>query len=161
MLKNKILLAAIALVFSFSACQKEEPYNREAQLKTDTEIIQKFIVDQKLTEVKESDGLFYQVIKEGTGTEMIKLTDILTVNYQGRLLDGTVFDETKDGAIELPLNQVIEGWQKGIPLVKEGGQIRLLIPSPMAYTNRKIGIIPANSPLDFTVDIVKVSKKTN
>ncbi|WP_432711682.1 FKBP-type peptidyl-prolyl cis-trans isomerase [Pedobacter sp.] len=160
-MKNKIILAAFALLLTFSACQKEEAYDREAQLKADTEIIQKFIVDQKLEDVKESNGLFYQILKPGTGTVPVKVTDDVTVKYEARLLDGTVVDKTNTDAVSFPLSGVIEGWQKGIPLIKAGGKIRLIIPSTMAYTNRKVGAIPANSPLDFTVDLISVNKESN
>ncbi|MEJ5961525.1 FKBP-type peptidyl-prolyl cis-trans isomerase [Pedobacter immunditicola] len=160
MVKNKILLAAIALVLSFSACQKADVYDREAQLQTDTEIIQAFVTTNALSNVQKHDGLFYQVLREGTGTETIESTDTVTVNYEGRLLDGTVFDKTTTEPIKFPLNGVIEGWQRGIPLMKKGGQIRLLIPSPMAYANFEVGgVIPANSPLDFTVELIEVNKK--
>jgi len=161
MLKNRFLLAAIALVFTFTACQKQDVYDREAQLQTDREIILKFIADQKLTNVLENDGVFYQVIKEGTGTEPVELTDLVSVFYEGRLIkDGTVF-ETSTDTVKFTLNEVIEGWQKGIPAIKKGGEIRLLIPSPMAYANFEVGPIPANSPLDFTVELLDVVKQTN
>jgi len=159
MVKNKILFAAIALVLSFSACQKAEEYDREAQLKADTETIQAFITKNALSNVQQHEGIFYQVLKEGTGTETIEADDTVTVNYEGRLLDGTVFDKSKTEPIKFPLNGVIEGWQRGIPLLKKGGQIRLFIPSPMAYANFKVGPIPANSPLDFTVELIEVNKK--
>ncbi len=85
---------------------------------------------------------FTRCLREGTGTETIELTDTVTVNYEGRLLDGTVFDKTKTEPVKFPLNGVIEGWQKGIPLIKKGGQIRLLIPSPMAYAQFRTGPYP-------------------
>ena len=159
MVKNKILFAAIALVFSFSACQKADEYDREAQLKTDTEIIQAFITTNALSNVQQHEGLFYQVLKEGTGTETITVDDTILVNYEGRLLNGTVFDKTTTEPREFPLNGVFEGWQKGISLMKKGGQIRLLIPSPMGYAQFRVGPIPANSPLDFTVELIDVTKK--
>jgi FKBP-type peptidyl-prolyl cis-trans isomerase FkpA len=157
MFKNKILLGIMALVLVFSACQKEEPYDKEAQMKTDREILQKFIVDEKLTNVKESNGLFYQILKAGTGKDTVKLTDMITVNYTLKLLNGTTVDQSTDATFKPVLNSVIVGWQKGIPLITEGGQIRLLIPSPMGYANYAVGPIPANSPLDFTISLIKVN----
>jgi FKBP-type peptidyl-prolyl cis-trans isomerase FkpA len=163
MFKKKILLAMVVLTMAISACQKEVPYDdaaRAAQYSIDTAIIHKFITEKKLVGVKEHEGLFYQVIKPGKGLETIRSVDTVEVNYEGRLLNGTVFDSSDDGTpIKFVLESVIEGWQKGVPLVKEGGQIRLIVPSTMAYTNRPVGPIPANSPLDFTVDIVKVYKQ--
>ncbi len=158
MLKSKVLMAVTALIMSFAACNKGEVYDREAQMQIDKEIIQQFIKDQQLTDVKESNGVFYQIIKPGTGTKHVELVDTFSVSYTGKLLDGTTFDKSGEAPFKGPLNGVIEGWQLGLPLIKEGGRIRLLIPSPLAYTNRKIGPIPANSPLDFTVDLVKVFK---
>jgi len=158
MFKKKLLLAMAVLTIAFSACQKEVPYDRAAQLSIDTEIIRKYIADKKLTGFQEVDGLFYQVSKPGTGTLTTDLVDTVEVKYEGRLLDGTVFDATEDDPIKFVLGGVIEGWQKGVPLIKQGGQIRLLVPSTMAYTNRPVGPIPANSPLDFTIDLVKVYK---
>ena len=159
MFKKKILLAIAVLTIAISACQKEVEYDRDAQYSIDTAIIHKFIAEKKLIGVKEHEGLFYQVIKSGTGTENIGLVDTVEVNYTGRLLDGTVFDSSDGTPIKFVLESVIEGWQKGVPLIRQGGQIRLIIPSTMGYTNRPVGPIPANSTLDFTVDLVKVSKK--
>lgn len=158
MFKKKILLVIAVLTIAISACQKEVPYDRTAQYSIDTAIIHKFIAEKKLVGVKEHEGLYYQVIKAGTGKDSIRSIDTVEVNYEGRLLDGTVFDASEGTPIRFELESVIEGWQKGVPLIKEGGQIRLIVPSTMAYTNRPVGPIPANSPLDFTVDIVKVYK---
>jgi FKBP-type peptidyl-prolyl cis-trans isomerase FkpA len=159
MFKKKILLAIAVLTIAISACQKEVAYDPAAQYSIDTAIIRKFIAEKKLIGVKEHEGLFYQVIKPGTGTVGVSLVDTVEVNYTGRLLDGTVFDSSDGTPIKFVLESVIEGWQKGVPLIRQGGQIRLIVPSTMAYTNRPVGPIPANSPLDFTVDLVKVYKQ--
>ncbi|WP_432710505.1 FKBP-type peptidyl-prolyl cis-trans isomerase [Pedobacter sp.] len=152
-------MAIAVLSIAVSACQKEVvPYDPVAQYSIDTTTIRKFIEDKKLVGVKEHNGLFYQIIKAGTGKEDINLVDTVEVNYEGRLLDGTVFDASEGTPIKFELGSVIKGWQEGIPLGRQGGQIRLIIPSTMAYTNIRVGPIPPNSPLDFTVDIVKVYK---
>ncbi|HEY0177263.1 MAG TPA: FKBP-type peptidyl-prolyl cis-trans isomerase, partial [Pedobacter sp.] len=57
----------------------------------------------------------------------------------------------KGTPISFALGEVIRGWQIGIPFIQKGGQIRLLVPSLLAYQNQQNGIIPANSVLDFTV----------
>jgi FKBP-type peptidyl-prolyl cis-trans isomerase FkpA len=158
MFKKKILLAISVFIVALSACQKEVEYDRAAQLTIDTDIIRQFIATKGLTGFEETEGLFYQVLKPGTGTVTIGLQDTVEVNYEGRLLDGSVFDATEGTPIKFVLAGVIEGWQKGVPLVKKGGQIRLIVPSTMGYTNRPVGPIPANSPLDFTIDVVNVYK---
>ena len=73
--------------------------------------------------VKQTDsGLQYKVLKEGTGKSP-KATDVVEVNYEGKLIDGTVFDSSYERGepIEFPLNQVIAGWTEGLQLMKEGG----------------------------------------
>lgn len=102
-------------------------------------------------------GLKYKVIKEGTGKSP-KATDIVLVNYEGRLLDGTVFDSSyqRGEPIQFPLNQVIPGWTEGLQLMKEGATYELYIPSNLAYGPRDLGMIPPNSDLVFLVELIKV-----
>lgn len=157
MLKKKLLFPLAAVVLTLSSCMKEEVYDREGQMATDRQKIETFITEKKLTDVKENNGVFYQVIKPGTGTETVNLNDTVTVNYTGRLLDGTVFETSKE-PVRFTLSSVILGWQYGVPMIKQGGQVRLLIPSPLAYAQFAAGTIPANSPLDFTIDLIKVNK---
>lgn len=102
-------------------------------------------------------GLKYKVIKEGTGKSP-KATDVVLVNYEGRLLDGTVFDSSfeRGTPISFPLNQVIAGWTEGLQLMKEGSTYEFLIPSNLAYGERGAGPIPPNSDLIFLVELIEV-----
>lgn len=100
----------------------------------------------------------------GTGEEA-KAGDTVTVNYVGALLNGTVFDasanhpETKDGfSFVLGAGNVIKGWDEGVAGMKVGGTRKLVIPADMAYGARANGPIPANSPLMFEVQLLKVQK---
>lgn len=101
-------------------------------------------------------GLQIKTIKEGDG-EQVKAGDVVTVNYEGRLIDGTVFDKSQP---EQPMVwdprrfTVIDGWVEGLPLMKKGGQYELYIPSELAYGNRPMGDIPPSSVLVFTIDVV-------
>ena len=107
-------------------------------------------------EVTES-GLQYKIIEEGSDKKATA-TDVVTVNYKGTLIDGTVFDETKGSPIELSLNNVIKGWTEGLQLIGEGGKIELYIPSNLGYGERATGAIKANSTLIFEIELVKVGK---
>ena len=109
--------------------------------------------------VETESGLQYIIEEEGTGIAPAA-TDTVEVNYEGRLLDGTVFDSSyeRGESIKFPLNGVIKGWGEGLTYVKEGGKIRLLIPSSLAYGERATGPIPANSTLIFDVELIKVFK---
>ncbi|WP_201577737.1 FKBP-type peptidyl-prolyl cis-trans isomerase [Psychrobacter okhotskensis] len=106
---------------------------------------------------KTASGLQYKVITPGTGKSP-KATDVVEVNYEGKLIDGTVFDSSyeRGEAIEFPLNQVIAGWTEGLQLMKEGGKYEFYIPSDIAYGEAGNSGIEPNSTLIFTVELLKV-----
>ena len=108
--------------------------------------------------VKETaSGLQYKVITAGTGKSP-KATDVVEVNYEGKLIDGTVFDSSYERGepIEFPLNQVIAGWTEGLQLMKEGGKYEFYIPADIAYGEAGNAGIEPNSTLIFTVELLKV-----
>ena len=96
-------------------------------------------------------------IKTGSGDE-VKAGDTVTVDYQGTLTNGTIFDSSYDtgSPATLSLDQVIEGWQKGIPGMKVGGKRRLVIPANMAYGDQAQNGIPANSSLVFEIELKSI-----
>lgn len=110
-------------------------------------------------EVTES-GLQYKIVEAGNPDLKPGPADTVKVRYKGTLLDGTVFDETKEDAEPalLVLNRVIKGWQEGLQLVGEGGKIQLVIPADLAYGERGTQGIEPNSTLLFDVDVVEVHK---
>lgn len=105
-------------------------------------------------------GLQYKVIKEGTGKSP-KATDSVTVNYEGKLLDGTVFDSSyqRNEPVTFPLNQMIAGWTEGLQLMKEGSKYELYIPADLAYGEAGNPSIEPNSTLIFTVELLGVNKE--
>ena len=105
------------------------------------------------------DGVYYQILKEGTG-DYVSTHDTVTVFYKGYLLkDGSVFDQTKENPATFPLKRLIKGWQVALPMCKVGGKIRAFIPSGLAYTIRsRSKAIPPNSVLVFDVEVVRVKK---
>ncbi len=104
-----------------------------------------------------SNGVYYKILKEGTG-EKVSPNDTLVVNYKGQLLDGFVFDETKDKPATFPLKRLIKGWQVGLPVCRQGGKIRLLIPSSLGYSIRNLGVIPPNSILIFDIEVLEIKR---
>jgi len=109
-----------------------------------------------------ASGLQYQVLQAGTGAKP-KASDTVSVNYKGALLDGTVFDDSSQhgGPAEIPLSQVVPGWQEGIALMPVGSKYRLWIPSQLGYGERGTpgGPIPPNATLVFEVELLGIVKK--
>lgn len=154
--KIKHLLLLVCIAGCFTACKKTESFDVEKQFTADTTAIRNFIIANKIPAVKDPSGVFYQIITPGTGTVKYSTSTKVTSNYEGKLLDGSVFDSSKGTPITFTLGGVIAGWQIGIPKIQKGGSIRLLIPSYYAYANSSAGSIPANSVLDFTVSLTDV-----
>ena len=107
--------------------------------------------------VKKS-GLQYEVLNEGSGKKP-KATDTVRCHYEGRLLDGTVFDSSykRNEPADFGLQQVIAGWTEGVQLMAEGAKYRFYIPYMLAYGEGGAGaMIPPFSTLVFDVELIKV-----
>jgi FKBP-type peptidyl-prolyl cis-trans isomerase len=122
---------------------------------------EKFLAENKTKEgVKTTpSGLQYKIVKEGAGKSP-KATDTVLVHYEGKLLDGSIFDSSikRNEPISFPLNRVIPGWTEGVQLLKEGGKVILYIPSNLAYgaSGTPGGPIGPNETLIFEVELLKV-----
>ncbi len=150
-LKASLLLMFTALVVLISSCSKDD-FDAEKQAVIDDSLIVSFIAKNNIPATKHSSGLYYQVITPGTGSSVTAASTV-SVNYEGKLLNGTTFDKSSTTAT-FPLTQVIPGWTIGVPLIKVGGKIRLITPSGLAYGNRSPGAgIPQNAVLDFTIEL--------
>lgn len=106
-----------------------------------------------------ADELLIQDTKQGLGREAIRGTTVV-VHYTGKLTNGKVFDSSLDRgepfSFQLGQGQVIQGWERGIVGMKEGGKRKLTIPPQYGYGARAVGPIPANSTLVFDVELIKV-----
>ncbi len=104
-------------------------------------------------------GLQYKVLTEGSG-KTPGPTDTVTVQYTGRLIDGTEFDSSvkRGQAATLAVNSVIKGWTEALQLMKEGSKWEIFIPSELAYGEKGGGPIGPNAVLDFDVELVSVQE---
>jgi FKBP-type peptidyl-prolyl cis-trans isomerase FkpA len=162
-MKSQLKYIAIILCFAavLAACKKDKfvnTFNYEAQFEQDTTAIRSFVVTNHIPALKDSaSGIFYQVLAPGTGTVSYAYNTVITANYVGRLLNGTVFDSTAVASPMIqPLGNLIPGFQFGVLKIQKGGKVRVLIPSYFAYGNQALGKVPANSVLDFTIDLIDV-----
>jgi FKBP-type peptidyl-prolyl cis-trans isomerase len=123
---------------------------------------QKFLAENaKRKGVKTTaSGLQYEVIKKGTGKVNPTETSTVKVDYEGTLIDGTVFDSSiqRGEPIEFALNQVIKGWTEGVQLMTEGATFKFYIPSELGYGAQQAGSIPPNSVLIFEVRLLEIKK---
>lgn len=134
-----------------------------ATAKKNAENGEQFLAENKEKEgvVTTKSGLQYKVLREGKGQKP-GATDTVTVNYRGKLLDGTVFDSSyqRGEATTFPLkNEMIPGWKEGLQKMKVGSKYRLFVPANLAYGPRGRGRhIPPNAVLIFDVELLGVEK---
>lgn len=126
-----------------------------ANLKAADEFMAKNAKEAKVIEI-EPGKLQYMVLVEGTGP-VVEPHATPSINYVGKYLDGTVFGSSEDagGPINIPLDQTIPGFSKGIQGMKEGEKRRLFVHPSMGYGT--MGHLPPNSLLIFDIEVVKAS----
>lgn len=122
--------------------------------------------EEFLAKNKKADGVFttasglqYKVLTMGDG-EIPTTTQRVKVNYEGRLLDGTVFDSSykRNQPATFGCNQVIKGWTEALTMMPVGSKWELYIPQELAYGDRESGQIPPYSMLIFTVELLSIEK---
>jgi FKBP-type peptidyl-prolyl cis-trans isomerase FkpA len=118
--------------------------------------LEEFIAKEGAT--KTESGLAYKIIKAGEGAKPGEESEVV-VHYTGTLIDGTVFDSSRERGetVNFPLNRVIRGWTEGLQLIGPGGQIKLVIPSELAYGEAGAPPkIPGGATLVFDVELIEV-----
>jgi FKBP-type peptidyl-prolyl cis-trans isomerase FkpA len=141
----------LLIAFGLSSC-KEKDNNDQAAL--DKQKIEAYLAENGLEAMSTPSGLHYIILNAGDN-QRPTLNSRLSVAYKGYLLDNTVFDQSD--LIDFQLGQVIRGWQEGIQLIGEGGNITLFVPSHLGYGSQQTGPIPANSVLVFEVTLFSFS----
>ncbi len=108
-------------------------------------------------EEKTASGIGITTLKEGAGANP-KMTDTVKVNYRGTLENGQEFDSSykRGQPATFPLSRVIPCWTEGVQKIKVGGKAKLVCPPNLAYGNREIPGIPANSTLIFEVELLDI-----
>ena len=135
----------------------------ENQFVQDKRLINDYASENKLRVKRTNSGLSYAIKKKGKG-ELLKKGDLVSVHYEGFLLDGTLFDSSyknkKPFTFQLGKGKAIKGWEEGLLHFKKNSEGWLLIPSKLAYGPRSIkeeGIsIPADAVLIFKIKVVNV-----
>jgi FKBP-type peptidyl-prolyl cis-trans isomerase len=151
MIKNTPFLTILAsfltisIFFGTTGCSKSGANEKDQMVA--------FAKANNITYTEDPSGILYQIITPGTGTKPT-ISNTITVTYVGQLMNGNQFDA---GTITYPLGSLILGWQKAVPLIGVGGEIKVLIPSSLGYGSAGAGSsIPGNSPLYFDIKLSAV-----
>ena len=157
-MKKTLGSLGLLLAFSFvlNSCGKTDISGcQPASIASEKNTMVAYCTSSNITYIEHSSGLLYQIIDPGTGIAPTTASTISVV-YTGKLFNGTTFDATAN-PVSFPLSGVIDGWKIGIPLIKKGGRIKLIIPSALAYSCTGSGnSIPPNTPLYFDVTLTDV-----
>jgi FKBP-type peptidyl-prolyl cis-trans isomerase FkpA len=149
------MLPLSLLVTIFGGCIKDTDSCQPKTVDSEDAAMQAYAATTGVTFTKHSSGLYYYIDAPGSGVTPAS-TNTVSVKYVGKLTTGTVFDQTTTTPISFTLGGVILGWQLGVPLIKKGGKIRLIIPSSYAYGCTANGPIPAYSILYFEIELIDV-----
>ncbi len=146
---KKLILLLLPFVLLWTGCTD--------QFDKDEDLILEYLETNNLTAERTENGIYYIIDVEGTGDHPT-INDEVEVHYEGYLLDGSIFDSSiaRNETSTFPLRNVIVGWQLAIPLLKEGGKGKFLIPSIHAYGSRGSGSIPGNTVLIFDVELFEI-----
>ena len=107
-------------------------------------------------------GVRWRWIKYLASDRKPTVADRITVHYEGRLLDGTVFDSSyaRGEPATFPLGRLVRGWQLAIPPMGVGEVIEIAIPADLAYGPVGRGPIPPNATLVFKVELIGIEGQT-
>lgn len=149
---------ALALLLALSACGKTDTTGPDVPTIETTTFAPSLGINLS-TFTKTSSGLYWKdlVVGSGAGATVGKK---VAIHYVGSLTNGTQFDA--NGPTDTPFSftigtgQVIPGFDEGVRGMAVGGKRQLIIPPALAYGNRAVGPIPANSILVFTIDLVSI-----
>jgi FKBP-type peptidyl-prolyl cis-trans isomerase FkpA len=151
-MKKTLIALGLLITFAVISCGKTQDTGcTPVAVAAEKDAMVKFCTDNGITYTEHPSGLLYQIINPGTGASL-DVSSTVSAIYTGKYLNGVTFEANATPAT-FGLNQVIEGWKIGIPLVKRGGRIRLIIPSALAYSCVGRGAIPPNTPLYFDVTV--------
>ena len=136
--------------------------NKAARVEKLTAAGRAFLAENKTKDgvITTPSGLQYKVLVQGDG-EVPQKTDKVKVHYEGRLIDGTVFDASSKHGTEpssFRADQVIKGWTEALTMMPVGSKWQLFIPQELAYGERAAGQIPPYSTLIFDVELVGIEK---
>ena len=172
-MRIRVAGAAFAALLAAAACGYADPYGNSGPVAnespahgTPTPGVDDFHAGDGIKPVTLPDGLKYIDITKGTGA-IAHTNDLVTVQYTGWLIDGTLFDSSRSRnqpfQFTIGQGQVVAGWEEGVPGMAAGGVRKLIIPAQLGYgsqgqqdPNTGATIIPPNATLVFEITLMSV-----
>ncbi len=149
----KQLLLFITLILLALGCKTYSEDDRDG---FDAKI-KRYLEKSPVKYEKSESGLYYYIEKEGEGP-YIKATDEVSFVYEGKLLNGDVFDgKNKKKPVTYQVKELIMGWQEAMLYLKKGGKIKLIVPPQLGYGDYDLNDIPPNSVLLFDLEVTDVN----
>lgn len=153
-------LAAALLLAGIPAAAQDRPADPNAQNPAWHAQQQLYVLGLKAEDgwYTAEGGLRWRWVKYLASEKKPKVSDIVTVHYEGKLLDGTVFDSSyaRGQPAKFPLARLVPGWQIAIPNMGVGEVIEIAIPADLAYGPVGRGPIPGNATLVFKVELIAI-----
>lgn len=149
------ILSISILLFCNTSCLKDDQVCTPRSVQNEQAAMTSFATTNGINAIVHSSGVNYEIITQGSGVAPT-LQSTLTVNYVGKYMDGTIFDQTNGTPAVFPLSNVIAGWQIILPQIQKGGRIKMIIPSSLAYGCTGYLSVPPDAVLFFDVTLVDV-----
>lgn len=159
-----VLCVAIVTVSCLKSGDRTCPYTQTSIIapQPEQDSIKAYLDSNHIQAEHHPSGFYYKIINPGVGTDTMLLCSEVDVDYKGQFKNGHVFDSGTD--LFLVLGAAIEGWRKGLPLIKKGGEMNIYIPPSLGYGSKdylgadSVVIIPKNSMLIFNVKLKDYSQ---
>ena len=142
-----LLLVGLVLFSQFSCSEDEDDVSQFS--------IEDYIKRKNLITDTTASGLHYIILNPGVDPKP-NLTSKVTVTYKGYFLNDDVFNDASN--LTFSLENLIRGWQEGLPLIGTGGSITILCPPELAYGSSGKGAIPPNTSIGFDIELISHSK---
>ena len=150
----RLIFLCSFLVFMISGCGEDDPVSPQ-QTEGD-----KYLAENAKKEgvIVTESGLQYEVMVQGDGSIPV-ISDSVTVHYEGKKIDGTVFDSSYERGepSTFPVKRLIEGWVEALLMMKVGSKYRLVVPPDLAYGEYGAGsVIGPNEVLIFEMELLGI-----
>lgn len=153
-MKNSLVVLFLFAIL-LTSCGKSDTGCQPVPVTSEKQQLVSFCASNGINYTEHSSGLYYEIINPGSGMSPTTSSTVSVV-YTGKFFNGTVFDAAAN-PVTFPLSGVIDGWKIGVPLIKKGGRIKLVVPSALAYScTGYMPTIQPNTPLYFDITLTDV-----